>query len=82
MDDIIVCAPDYETLLKRSDRLFSHIIAVGIKLNLSKCKTGQKQVNFVGHVVSKEGYQPDPANIEAVSKMKPPTNEKKQNKKT
>ncbi len=47
--------------------------SVGIKLNLTKCKIGQKQVKFLGHIVSKEGHRPDPPNIEAVIKMKPPT---------
>ncbi len=47
--------------------------SVGIKLNLTKCKIGQKQVKFSGHIVLKEGHRPDPANTEAVIKMKPPT---------
>ncbi len=49
---------------------------VGIKLNLSKYHTGQHEVKFLGHVVSKNGIKPDPENVEAVSKMKPPTNVK------
>ncbi len=46
---------------------------VGIKLNLSKCNIGQKEVKFLLHVVSREGYRPDPKNIEAIEKMKAPT---------
>ncbi len=30
----------------------------------------------MGHIVSKEGIKPDPENVEAVEKMKPPTNVK------
>ncbi len=50
--------------------------ANGIKLNLSKCSIGQREVKFLGQIVNEEGYKPDPSKVEAVSKMKPPTNVK------
>ena len=73
LDDLIVSAANYETLLERLNKLFTHLKSVGIRLNLSKCNIGQRQVKFLGHIVSKEGYRPDPSNIEAVTQMKPPT---------
>ncbi len=66
-------APSYEELLKRVHQIFTHMRSVGIKLNLNKCKIEQKQVKFLGHIVSKEGHRSDPANIETVIKMKPRT---------
>ncbi len=74
LDDIIIYAPFYNLLLQRLDKLFRHMTKAGIKLNLSKCSIGQKEVKFLGHIVSSEGYRPDPSNIEAVQKMKPPSN--------
>ena len=76
LDDLIVYAADYSTLLDRLHRLFSHLKSVGVKLNLSKCEIGQRQIKFLGHIVSKEGYRPDPSNVEAVRQMKPPTSVK------
>ncbi len=49
---------------------------VGIKLNLSKCHIGEKEVKFLWHIVSKDGLRPGPGNVEAIVKMKPPTNVK------
>ncbi len=49
---------------------------VGIKLNLSKCHLEQREVKFLGHVVSKEGFKPDPGNVDAIVRMKPPSNVK------
>ncbi len=49
---------------------------IGIKLNLSKCHTGQRKVKFLGLIVSEEGFRPDPGNVEAIVNMKPPTNVK------
>ncbi len=75
LDDIIY-APTYNTLLQRLDKLFKHMTSVGIRLNLSKCNIGQKEVKFLGHIVSKQEYRPDPCNTEAVQKIKPPSNVK------
>ncbi len=48
----------------------------GLNVNLSKCSFAQSEVKFLGHIISKEGCRPDPANTEAIQKMKPPTNVK------
>ncbi len=47
---------------------------IGIKLNISKCHIGQIKIKFLGHIVSKEGFRPDPGNIEPITQMKAPTN--------
>ncbi len=72
LDDIIY-AP--YILLQRLDKLFKHMTSVGIKLNLSKFNIGQKEIKFFVHIVSNQGYRPDPCNT-AVQKMKPPSNVK------
>ncbi len=64
------------TLTQRLDLLFECFSSHGVKLNLSKCAFGQKQVKFLGHIVSEEGCRPDPSNVEAIKTMKPPTNVK------
>ncbi len=76
LDDVIVCAPNFDCLLQRLGKVFERMEKVGIELNLSKCHIGEQEVKFLGHIVSKKGIKPDPENVEAVSKMKPPTNVK------
>ena len=76
LDDVVVSAPTYEILLQRLDETFKQMTNVGIKLNLTKCHIGLKAIKFLGHIVSKEGIKPDPSNVEAVTKMKPPTSVK------
>ncbi len=73
LDDVILFATDFETLLKRLDTLFEHLSRSGIKLNLSKCSFGQREVKFWGHIVSEAGCRPDPTNVKAVTDMKTPT---------
>ena len=36
-------------------------------------KSGKREIKFLGHIVSGQGYKPDPGNIEAIVKMKAPS---------
>ncbi len=74
LDDLIIFVPTFQELLKRLRKLFALLTSNGVKLNLSKCAFGLREVTFLGHGISAEGSQPDPKNLEAVMKMKPPTN--------
>ncbi len=74
LDDIIVSAPCFQQLLQRLGEVFTHMGVMGIKLNISKCHIGQTEIKFLGQIVSKEGFRPDPRNIEAITQMKAPTN--------
>ncbi len=76
MDDRIIFAPDFNTLIERLGTLFELLVEKGLKVNLSKCSFAQSKVKFLGHIVSEQGCRPDPANTEAIQKMKPPTNVK------
>ncbi len=73
MHDVILWAPDFDTQVKKLDTLFQCFTWSGIKLNLSKCAFGQRQLKFLGHIVSAEGCKPDPSNVEEIRDMKVPT---------
>ncbi len=73
LDDLILFAPTFQDLLQRLRELFTLLTNNGVKLNLSKCTFGLKEVTFLGHRISADGCQPDPKNVEAVLKMKAPT---------
>ncbi len=71
------CAPlVFNFLLQRLGEVFQYMGKVGIKLKISKCHIGQREVKFLGHIVSEEGFRPVPGNVEAIVDMKPPTNVK------
>ena len=46
---------------------------VNLKLNKSKVKLRKTEVNFMGHVIFKEGPKPDPDKVTAVKNMPKPT---------
>ena len=47
-------------------RVFSRLGKTGLKLKAKKCELFQKEVPFLGHVVSAEGLKPDPARVAAI----------------
>jgi hypothetical protein len=52
--------------------VLSRLREVNLKLNPSKCCFATKSIVFLGHVVSKEGTQPDPGKIDAVLRFPEP----------
>ncbi len=67
LDDVILMAPGFDTLLERLEQLFALLAQNGVKLNLSKCSFALKEVTFLGHRISAEGSRPDPKNVESIS---------------
>ncbi len=63
LSDLILWWPEFDVLLERVERLFTLLTESRVQLNLSKCTFGLKEVNFLGHIISKEGSRPDPKNL-------------------
>ena len=54
--------------------VFQRLRQAGLKLKGKKCSLFQKEVIYLGHKVSKEGIQTDPAKISAVKEWPTPEN--------
>ena len=59
LDDVIVFSSSVEEHIKRLRLVLSKLRDAGLKLKPSKCSLLQKQVSFLGHVVSGEGIRTD-----------------------
>ena len=73
LDDIIVFSRTPEEHLHRLKAVFNKLEAADLKLKLSKCDLFKQQINYLGHVVSKEGVSTDPEKIKAVTEWPQPT---------
>ena len=56
--------------------MFSALRTAGLKLKPSKCFFAQKEVHYLGHVVSAAGVSPNPAKMKVMSSYQVPTNVK------
>ena len=70
LDDIIVYSDSWQDHLGHLRRVLQKIKQKGLKLKASKCYLFQKEVKFLGRVVTKNGYRMDDGNIEAVRALK------------
>jgi hypothetical protein len=66
LDDIIVFGRTIAESIERLEEVFIRLRGAGLKLKPAKCHLLQKQVGYLGHVVSKDGIHTDPAKIDAV----------------
>jgi transposase InsO family protein len=74
LDDIIVFSKSVSEHVERLKSVFQRLREAGLKLKPEKCFLLQKQVTFLGHVVSEDGVKPDPSNIEKVVNWPTPKN--------
>lgn len=72
LDDVIVFSADFDSHLKDLEKVFTRLGNFGLKLRPDKCTLFQKQVKFLGHVVSGEGVAPDPEKISCVQNWTTP----------
>ena len=66
IDDIVVYGRNFDEHIARVEEVLSRMKAAGLKLKPDKSNMFQTSVVFLGHVVSKEGVTPNPANIAKV----------------
>ena len=63
LDDLIIFSSSFQEHLNRLQQVFQRIRDYGLKLSPKKCSFFMKKVKYVGHIVSKDGVEPDPDNL-------------------
>ena len=61
LDDVLVLGRTFSKHLGNLREVFSGLHRAGLKLKPSKCKLGQKNVVYLGYVVSAQGISTDPS---------------------
>ena len=74
IDDILITGENQEVHDKAMKAVLDKILKSGLILKQEKCEWYKSSIQFLGHIISQEGITPVPAKIEAIQKMKPPTN--------
>ena len=61
LDDIIVFGNSFEVALHNLNLVFQRLRKAGLKLKPSKCFLFRQAVEYLGHIVTKDGIQPCPS---------------------
>jgi len=73
LDDLLVFSSTLEDHLARLQTVFNRLREVNLKLHPEKCSLVRPSVQFLGHVLAREGLQTDPEKIRAVQDFPRPT---------
>ena len=76
LDDLIIFSSSFEEHLRHLDMVLTRLRENNLKLSPKKCYFIQERVNFLGHVVSSQGIETDPAKIEKILNWPTPSNAK------
>lgn len=76
LDDILVFSTSWEEHLAAIRKIFKVLRKYGLKLQIDKCNFVQRETNFLGHVITKEGLKPNPEKIRIIQNLPLPKTEK------
>ncbi|WVZ88557.1 hypothetical protein U9M48_035065 [Paspalum notatum var. saurae] len=75
-DDILIYSRTEQDHMRHLRLVFELLAGDQWKLKLSKCSFAQRQISYLGHVISGNGVATDPQKIAAIASWSSPTNAK------
>ena len=77
VDDIGIAAHSPEELINNLELVFQQLNKAGLKLSMSKCEFGRKQIEYLGKTISSTGIAPIEKRVtNYLNKLKPPNSVK------
>ena len=74
IDDILILGKSFEEHLQLVNKVLKTLESYHMKIKPSKCQFFQKEVQFLGHLVSEEGIRKTPEYVEKIENYPRPTN--------
>ena len=72
LNDVIIFNHSVEEHLSRLKVVFSKLKEVGLKIKPKKCHFFQREVVYLGHIVSEDGIATDPSKLEVIKNRPTP----------
>ncbi|XP_024200004.1 protein NYNRIN-like [Rosa chinensis] len=72
IDDMVVKSKHRKNHIEHLREAFEILRQYGMRLNPTKCAFGVSSGQFLGHLVSKRGIEPNPEKVEAIVQMRDP----------
>jgi transposase InsO family protein len=72
IDDILVSGVNEEDHLHNLDLVFKRLESAGLTLKLPKCVFTTPSVEYLGHIIDKDGLHPSPTKVEAIKRAPEP----------
>ena len=72
IDDIIVFSKSFDDHLDDVDRVCTRLTQAGVTLNIKKCSFFQREIRYLGRVISGKGIKANPEKISAILDLAKP----------
>ena len=72
LDDIIIFSRTHEEHIESLKKVLDKLTVAGLKLKPSRCEFFKPRLEYLGHIVSKDGIETNPKKIEAILKWPRP----------
>ncbi|GET66141.1 retroviral-like aspartic protease 1 [Rhizophagus irregularis DAOM 181602=DAOM 197198] len=72
LDDIMIYSEDFEKHIEHVDKVLSKLRENNMIVKLKKCQFGLRNINFLGHIVGRDGLRPDKEKVEKIENMRRP----------
>ena len=73
MDDVLIFGRTLKEHNERLQEVFQRFSDAGVKLSVEKCHFLEKEVRYLGHVISYDGIKTDPVKTECIRKYERPS---------
>lgn len=74
LDDILIGVVPKEEYERKLEVVLYKLIEYNIRINVSKCKFFQKEVEFLGHTITPEDIKPNVSKVRAIVEAPHPKN--------
>ena len=72
VDDILVASANDEEHTEHLKIVFQRLKDFSLRLNVSKCQFGKPELEFLGHLISKDSFRPTPEKVQAIANFPKP----------
>ena len=76
VDDILLVSKTFDEHVRNLRTIFHKFRQANMSLNLDKCELIKPSIQFLGHIISSSGIQPDPTKITSITNFPIPRNHK------
>ncbi|CAF1678236.1 unnamed protein product, partial [Adineta ricciae] len=73
IDDIVVFSRSFEEHVEHIQQLLSILSKYNFQLNPPKCKLFQREIEYLSHVISENGFQPNGERIRSIKNLREPS---------
>jgi hypothetical protein len=73
---VVVFSKDFSSHLKDLETVFDRFLEANLQIKPSKCHLFQRQLVYLGHIISEKGISMDPKKIKAILEMPAPKDKK------